>query len=169
MDAKNKQTAHQDYCSKYVQWFWSKNITALSNAFLWCDTHMSEWGRGMCRRWENNNKSREVIAKMAARILLLPSFSGWILVLWYFQIIVGGGELMTSHTMTASSPSLNSWGDGAFWKVSFSVEKNNCLIWYMYLQITDIASDRKKTYKTHGQYSVSSWGSVYSSADSAGL
>lgn len=63
----------------------------------------------------------------------VPSVSGWILIFLYFQMIVGGGELMTSQMMSASSPSLNSWGDGAFWKVSFS-EKDiwNALQLYRY-------------------------------------
>lgn len=37
-----------------------------------------------------------------------------------FQMMVGGRELTTSHTITASSPSLNSWGVGAFLNMSFS-------------------------------------------------
>lgn len=36
---------------------------------------------------------------------------------------VGGGELVTSQTMLAVSPSVNSWGEGAFVKVIFSVKK----------------------------------------------
>lgn len=94
-------------------------------------------------------KNREVIGKPAERMLLLPSFSGWILVLSYFQIIVGGGELMTSHMMTASSPSLNSWGDGAFWKVSFSVEKNNNWICFMHLQIIRHCPPQIKRHTKH--------------------
>lgn len=37
-----------------------------------------------------------------------------------FQMMVGGRELTTSHTITASSPSLNSCGVGAFLNMSFS-------------------------------------------------
>lgn len=50
----------------------------------------------------------------------LPSLSNWILAPLYFQRTVGGGELMTSHTIMALSPSVNSWGDGTFVKVIFS-------------------------------------------------
>lgn len=51
---------------------------------------------------------------------LLPSFSICILAPLYFQRTVGGGELMTSQIMLALSPSVNSWGEGAFVKVIFS-------------------------------------------------
>ncbi|EDL25733.1 mCG1051042 [Mus musculus] len=37
-----------------------------------------------------------------------------------FQMMVGGRELTTSQTITASSPSLNSCGVGAFLNMSFS-------------------------------------------------
>lgn len=49
-----------------------------------------------------------------------PSLENWMVKPLYFQTIVGGGELMMSQTMSASSPSLNSCGLGAFWKVIFS-------------------------------------------------
>lgn len=51
---------------------------------------------------------------------LLPSFSSCIFAPLYFQKTAGGGELMTSQTMLALSPSVNSWGEGAFVKVIFS-------------------------------------------------
>lgn len=54
---------------------------------------------------------------------VLPSFSNWIFARLYFQMTVGGGELVTSHTMMASSPSENSCGDGTFVKVIFSERK----------------------------------------------
>lgn len=51
---------------------------------------------------------------------LLPSFSISIFAPLYFQKTEGGGELTTSHTRLAMSPSENSWGEGAFVKVIFS-------------------------------------------------
>lgn len=55
-----------------------------------------------------------------SQALSSPSLENWMVKPLYFQTMVGGGELMMSHTMSASSPSLNSWGLGAFWKVIFS-------------------------------------------------
>lgn len=51
---------------------------------------------------------------------ILPSFSICIFAPLNFQRTVGGGELVTSQTMLALSPSVNSWGEGAFVKVIFS-------------------------------------------------
>lgn len=56
----------------------------------------------------------------SALFINLPSFSICIFAPLYFQRTVGGGELTTSQTMLALSPSVNSWGEGAFWKVIFS-------------------------------------------------
>lgn len=50
----------------------------------------------------------------------LPSFFRMTSLPLCFQMMVGGSELTTSHTITASSPSLNSWGVGAFLNMSFS-------------------------------------------------
>lgn len=50
-----------------------------------------------------------------------PSLAGWILEPLCFQIIVGGGELTTSQTMSASSPSMNSCGLEVLLNVIFSV------------------------------------------------
>lgn len=50
-------------------------------------------------------------------IKILPSFSICIFLPLYFQRTVGGGELSTSQIMSALSPSVNSWGEGAFVKV----------------------------------------------------
>lgn len=50
----------------------------------------------------------------------LPSFFRITSLPLCFQMMVGGSELTTSHTITASSPSLNSWGVGAFLNISFS-------------------------------------------------
>lgn len=51
---------------------------------------------------------------------ILPSFFRMTSLPLCFQMMVGGSELTTSHTITASSPSLNSWGVGAFLNMSFS-------------------------------------------------
>lgn len=51
---------------------------------------------------------------------VIPSLSNSIFALLCFHMTVGGGELITSHMMTASSPSVNSCGDVAFLKVIFS-------------------------------------------------
>lgn len=55
-----------------------------------------------------------------SNIIILPSFSICIFLPLYFQRTVGGGELSTSQMMSALSPSVNSWGEGAFLKVIFS-------------------------------------------------
>lgn len=59
-----------------------------------------------------------------------PSLENWMVKPLYFQTIVGGGELMMSQTISASSPSLNSCGLGAFWKVIFSAggSTRGCLV-----------------------------------------
>lgn len=55
----------------------------------------------------------------------LPSFVTWIFEPLCFQMMLAGGELTTSQMMSASSPSLNSCGEGAFLKVIFSVGEKN--------------------------------------------
>lgn len=55
----------------------------------------------------------------------LPSFATWIFEPLCFQMMSAGGELTTSQMMSASSPSLNSCGEGAFLKVIFSVGEKN--------------------------------------------
>lgn len=54
------------------------------------------------------------------RLLVSPSFFRMTSRPLCFQMMVGGRELTTSHTITASSPSLNSCGVGAFLNMSFS-------------------------------------------------
>lgn len=63
---------------------------------------------------------------------LSPSFSICILTPLYFQKTEGGGELVTSHTMLALSPSVNSCGEGAFVKVIFS-EMEHKTVFYLVL------------------------------------
>lgn len=60
-------------------------------------------------------------------IIIVPSFSICIFLPLYFQRTVGGGELSTSQMMSALSPSVNSWGEGAFLKVIFSGKNKQLL------------------------------------------
>lgn len=61
------------------------------------------WGKGSCQE-----------------IQVSPSFFRMTSRPLCFQMMVGGRELTTSHTITASSPSRNSCGVGAFLNMSFS-------------------------------------------------
>lgn len=145
--------------------FGGKNITAFENAAIWQGVHTSEWvgRRNVLIIGKITRKKTGRWLRKWQRLLLLPSFSGWILVLLYFQIIVGGGELMTSHTMTASSPSLNSWGDGAFWKVSFSVKR--IIIGFGICTYKSYNRRKKKDTQDTRTVLVSSWGSVHNSTE----
>lgn len=111
----------------HSKWIWKHDLAESTGSKV--QRLLMESGDERRWRWDSKHKHWMVFIRTGS-----PSLADWILEPLCFQMMEGDGELTTSQTISASSPSLNSCGLGAFWKVILSVRKRNTQKHYTCLQ-----------------------------------
>lgn len=122
---QNQQKHWYDNIAQCLEWKAGcifKFKTKLIFVFKALENLVEEAGKSQVKRKDSavflGSWLQVCLSKMKLTVIkILPSFSICIFLPLYFQRTVGGGELSTSQIMSALSPSVNSWGEGAFVKV----------------------------------------------------